>query len=413
MRDQPTGYRDLVSWSYKDTFPFWSRKLAAEIRAAGANRATCFDEAYRADSVPLAELLFDVNQAVINYGDVPVYLVPSLWRPMSGIVLYHISSIAIVMEGPAVRKKLDKLGFDLRYKWDRAKELMKEDIHRKGLNFEKLQPESFDMPMGFKTGAGVIFGNSGGVSEAVLRYAAEKLGGTKLQNPEFPVVRGESGVRFATLAIDGMQLKLAVVHGLKNARDLAEKVRAGECDCDLIEVMACPGGCIGGAGQPVSRRSAETRRSRTQSLYNADKTLELHKSQDNPYISDCYKQTLGEIGGPTAHRLLHTHYQSRRRIIGQELSLGNGNGTGAQKLKVSVCVGTNCFLKSSQTILHGLMQYVEDNTLQNEVDIGGSFCFENCGNGPTVTIGKTVLSRCTLQDALNALEKELKQTAKK
>ncbi|MGE5609187.1 MAG: [FeFe] hydrogenase, group A [Bacillota bacterium] len=286
-------------------------------------------------------------------------------------------------------------------------------IEEAGLKFDKLQPESFDMPLGFKTGAGVIFGNSGGVSEAVLRYAAEKLSGTKLQNPDFPVVRGDSGVRFATLTVAGIQLKLAVVHGLKNARELAEKVRAGECDCDLIEVMACPGGCIGGAGQPVSRIPSETRRLRTRSLYDADKMLELHKSQENPYVNDCYKQTLGEIGGHTAHRLLHTHYQSRRRIAGHELSLGNGNGNGIAKLKVNVCVGTNCFVKGSQAILHGLLQYVEDNALQNEVEIGGSFCFENCGNGPTVTIGKTQLNRCTLQDALNALEKELKQAAKK
>ncbi len=261
------------------------------------------------------------------------------------------------------------------------------------------------MPLGFKTGAGVIFGNSGGVSEAVLRYAVEKLKGRKLDSPDFHAVRGEGGMRFATVEIDDMKLKLAVVHGLKNARELAEKVRAGECDCDLIEVMACPGGCIGGAGQPVSPAPAEARRSRTRALFDADKMLELHKSQENLYVNECYRQTLGEVGSHTAHRLLHTHYQPRRRIDGDEISFGEGPA--GDKLKVKVCVGTNCFIKQSQPILHGLMAYVEENVLQNEVDIAGSFCFECCESGPTVTIGERVLERCTLGDALAALREEL------
>ena len=95
-------------------------------------------------------------------------------------------------------------------------------IEEAGFRFKELEPESFDMPLGFKTGAGVIFGNSGGVSEAVLRYAAEKVTSRKLENPDFHQVRGDNGVRFATIAIDGIELKLAVVSGLKNARDLAD-----------------------------------------------------------------------------------------------------------------------------------------------------------------------------------------------
>ncbi len=114
-------------------------------------------------------------------------------------------------------------------------------IEAAGLRFQKLQPESYDMPMGFKTGGGVIFGNSGGVSEAVLRYAAEKVTGQKLASPDFHAVRGEDGMRLATVTVGDIQLKLALVHGLKNARTLADKVRRGECELDLIEVMACPG----------------------------------------------------------------------------------------------------------------------------------------------------------------------------
>jgi NADH-quinone oxidoreductase subunit G len=183
-------------------------------------------------------------------------------------------------------------------------------IEEGGLRYTKLRPESYDMPMGFKTGAGVIFGNSGGVSEAVLRYAAEKVSGEKLRSPDFHAVRGEDGMRLATIEIGDVTLKLAVVHGLKNARTLAEKVRKGKTNLDLIEVMACPGGCVGGAGQPVNR-DPEARRQRTRGLYDVDKNLDLHKSQENHFVTDCYQRHLGEVGGPKAHHLLHTHYTAR------------------------------------------------------------------------------------------------------
>jgi len=183
-------------------------------------------------------------------------------------------------------------------------------IHEAGLRYDKLAPESYDMPMGFKTGAGVLFGNSGGVSEAVLRYAAEKISGEKLRSPDFHAVRGEDGLRQATIEIDGTVLKLGLVHGLKNARTLADKVRKGKSDLDLIEVMACPGGCIGGAGQPVTR-DASARRLRTRGIYDVDKNLDLHKSQDNHYVADVYARHLGEVGGKRAHQLLHTCYVPR------------------------------------------------------------------------------------------------------
>lgn len=183
-------------------------------------------------------------------------------------------------------------------------------IDETGLRYQKLRPESYDMPMGFKTGAGVIFGNSGGVSEAVLRYAAEKVSGETLRSPDFHAVRGEDGMRLATIEIDGTTLKLAVVHGLKNARTLADKVRRGKSNLDLIEVMACPGGCIGGAGQPVSR-DATVRQRRTRGIYDVDKNLDLHKPQENHFVNDLYQRHLGDIGGHRAHHLLHTCYTPR------------------------------------------------------------------------------------------------------
>ena len=280
-------------------------------------------------------------------------------------------------------------------------------IEEAGIRFKELEPESFDMPMGFKTGAGVIFGNSGGVSEAVLRYAAEKVSGKKLQNPDFHAVRGEGGLRLTTLAVEGVELKLAVVHGLKNARDLANKVRRGEIELDLIEVMACPGGCIGGAGQPVTRDSHATRALRTRGLYEADKHLDLHKSQDNHYVTEYYQKYLGEVGGHKAHHLLHTEYQNRRRIADERISLGEGPE--AEKVKVNVCVGTNCFLKGSQAILGDLLREVDEKELQDKVQVTASFCFEQCAHGPTVVVDGQQIHQCTGKKACAAVDEKLKE----
>jgi len=279
-------------------------------------------------------------------------------------------------------------------------------IEEAGLRFASLQPESIDMPMGFKTGAGVIFGNSGGVSEAVLRYASEKLTGEKLINPDFHAVRGEDGLRIVEVPVNGIVLKLGIVHGLKNARTLAEKARRGKCDLDLIEVMACPGGCIGGAGQPVSRDTG-IRKIRAKGLYNVDKNLELHKSQENHFVTEVYQKHLGEIGGKNAHRLLHTHYSNRRRIAGEDIHLGDGPA--AEKLDVKVCAGTNCFLKGSQNILHELLNTVETEGLQDEVAINASFCFEKCDRGPTVSVDGKNIQWCTVQAAKTELLNKLKE----
>ena len=277
-------------------------------------------------------------------------------------------------------------------------------IEEAGFRFKELEPESFDMPLGFKTGAGVIFGNSGGVSEAVLRYAAEAVTGRKLGNPDFLSVRGEDGIRLATVTLDGVELKLAVVQGLKNARTLAEKVRRGECELDLIEVMACPGGCIGGAGQPVSRER-DVKRLRTRGLYDADKHLDLHKSQENHHVTEMYQKYLGEIGGRKAHHLLHTHYQNRRRIADERMVFGDGPE--GEKVKVSVCAGTSCFLKGSQEVIRDVLQCVDAQQLQEQVEVSASFCFEKCDQGPTVRVDGQQLQNCTGKGACAAMRERL------
>ncbi|MFW6369342.1 MAG: [FeFe] hydrogenase, group A, partial [Myxococcota bacterium] len=174
-------------------------------------------------------------------------------------------------------------------------------IEGANLRFRDLEPSSLDLPFGYKTGAGVIFGASGGVTEAVLRLASEKLGAERRDAPRFPAVRGSKGLLEAELTVEDKTVKAAVVHGLKNAREVAEAVMNGDADYDLVEVMACPGGCVAGAGQPAT--DDRCRGARTRALHDADSMLQLHKAQDNNMV----RQTLDRLGGcgsEGTHRLL-------------------------------------------------------------------------------------------------------------
>jgi len=277
-------------------------------------------------------------------------------------------------------------------------------IEEAGIQFNSLKPESFDLPFGFKTGAGVLFGNSGGVSEAVLRYAAEKATGEKLENVNFEQVRGDENYRISKVKLGDIELKLAIVSGLANAKKLAEKIKEGKTDIDLVEVMACPGGCVGGAGQPVSCNSDIVKK-RTQGIFDTDKTMQLHKSQDNPYINEAYKECLGEIGGHKAHELLHTKYQNRKRLSDAGFTLVSGSEK--DKIAVKVCVGTNCYLKGSQNILHTLIRDIQEKGLEEFVDVKATFCFENCMQAPNVQIGSELVGGCTLESARKILDEQL------
>ena len=284
-------------------------------------------------------------------------------------------------------------------------------IEESGLTLTKLHPASFDMPMGFKTGAGVIFGNSGGVTEAVLRYAVGKITGQNPVDPEFEEIRGEQALRIIRTEVGGLELKLAIVHGLAKAREVMNRILAGSLDVDLVEVMACPGGCIGGAGQPVGRDIAERRRIRSEWLYNTDRLLDLHCSQENHFVGECYQKYLGEPGSRDAHRLLHTHYHHRRRAGSEDVALAKAKETSDGPLIVRVCAGTGCFLRNSQAIVQGLMKHVEANDLGDRVQVQASFCFELCGEGPNVAVGETIISQATLEKVVNAIHAELAQAS--
>jgi NADH-quinone oxidoreductase subunit G/NADP-reducing hydrogenase subunit HndD len=183
----------------------------------------------------------------------------------------------------------------------------------RGLDLNKIEPESADTPFGTRTGAGKIFGTSGGVMEAALRSAHFLLTGKELENVDIKNVRGLEGRKEARVNIAGTEVGVAVVSGLKNASDLLEEIRAGRDDLHFIEIMACPGGCINGGGQPIGV-TPEAVKARMKGLYSLDKKGELRASHHNPDIKRLYDEYLGEPLGHKSHKLLHTTYQSRNMV---------------------------------------------------------------------------------------------------
>lgn len=188
-------------------------------------------------------------------------------------------------------------------------------IKKAGIMFDKLQNESFDEPFGEATGAATIFGTTGGVMEAAIRTVSELLEGKEISKIEYEEVRGNETIKEAELEIAGKKIKIAVASGLGNARRLMEKVKNGEADYQFIEIMACPGGCVMGGGQPrkilKERAGIDVRGARRNALYNEDKRLPFRKSHQNPYVKKVYDEFLKNPGSEVAHHLLHTHYQAR------------------------------------------------------------------------------------------------------
>lgn len=197
-------------------------------------------------------------------------------------------------------------------------------IRQAGINFLNLEDSDYDSIMGESTGAGVIFGATGGVMEAALRTAYEIVTGREVpfDNLNITPVRGTESIKEASIKLenckeewkflDGVELKVAVAHGLKNARIIMDQIAAGKSPYHFIEIMACPGGCIGGGGQPIPTNE-EIRKRRIQAIYEEDAGKTKRKSHENIEVQKLYKEFLGEANGHVSHKLLHTHYTRRNR----------------------------------------------------------------------------------------------------
>lgn len=187
-------------------------------------------------------------------------------------------------------------------------------IREAGIDFSCLPEDDFDRPLGESTGASVIFGTTGGVLEAALRTACEWLTGEPLPKVDFEELRGLQGIREATIQVKDLTIKAAVAHGLGNARKLLQSIREGKGDYTAIEIMACPGGCIGGGGQPYHRGDYSILKKRSAAIYAEDKDKALRKSHENPEIVKLYEEFLGKPYSEKAHELLHTHYTVRPKL---------------------------------------------------------------------------------------------------
>lgn len=231
---------------------------------------------------------------------------------VAGIDVKDIVTVSVM---PCTAKKFEagrpELGRDGRPDVDivlTTRELIKL-IKYVGLSFGQLPETEFDSPLDTASGAGAIFGTTGGVMEAALRTVCDKLTGKTLERLDFKEARGFKGIKECTLEMGGRTLHIAIAHTLKNAEILMEQVRKGISPYDFIEVMACPGGCIGGGGQPIGTTNA-VKKKRMQALYEIDRSLPVRKSHENPVLQVLYRDFLGKPGEGKAHELLHTGYRA-------------------------------------------------------------------------------------------------------
>lgn len=188
-------------------------------------------------------------------------------------------------------------------------------IKEAGIDFNEVTEKHFDDPMGDATGAAVIFGVTGGVMEAALRTVAEVLTGKEFDDIEYEEVRGVEGIKEASVKLGDLTVKAAVAHGLGNARKLLERIKNGEAEYHFVEIMACPGGCVTGGGQPIQpasvRNSIDLRIERAKAIYEEDRNLPIRKSHENPTVQKLYEEYFEKPGSHKAHELLHTTYQER------------------------------------------------------------------------------------------------------
>ncbi|MCF8225662.1 MAG: [FeFe] hydrogenase, group A [Bacteroidales bacterium] len=188
-------------------------------------------------------------------------------------------------------------------------------IKQANMDLVDMPDSEFDAPLGESTGAGVIFGATGGVIEAATRTAYEVHTGKELESVDFKQLRGMDGIRSASVDFDGLEIRIGIAHGLGNARKLLEEIKEGNSEYHAIEIMACPGGCIGGGGQPLHHGDSNILKARTKAIYEEDEEKTLRKSHENPYVIKLYEEFLDKPMSEKAHQLLHTHYFGRKKKV--------------------------------------------------------------------------------------------------
>ena len=244
-------------------------------------------------------------------------VVKSYYAEKSGV---HPDDIVMVSVMPCLAKKAEAARPEMTNEQEQNVDIVISTrefgamLKEAGIDFARLPEEDFDSLLGESTGAAVIFGTTGGVIEAAVRTAYEWVTGETLERVDFEQLRGLEGIRSATVKVGDMDLKIGIAHELGNARKLLEDIRDGKSEFHAIEIMACPGGCIGGGGQPFHHGDMEIIKKRQIAIYKEDGNKPRRKSHENPMIKKIYEEYLGEPYGERAHQLLHTHYTKREKI---------------------------------------------------------------------------------------------------
>lgn len=273
----------------------------------------------------------------------------------------------------------------------------------KNIDPRQVKPVPVDAFFGKVSGAGIIFGASGGVAEAALRLAAERVLGKRMDSFAYEGVRGLQGVKETTITLGESKVRLAVVSGLQNAQKLIDRMRAGDAPYDLIEVMACPGGCINGSGNPAPLLQSDTEQ-RLDVLYRLDQEATIRTSQDNPSVQAIYNNWLGEPDSETSHHSLHTTY--RRRSMRQQEAVEEPARDEAVH-DVGVCIGTSCYIKGSWKLLQGLASELKQRGLSDHFRINARFCTGQCEGGPNIVIGKKIIAVNDLDNAASFIDAHL------
>ena len=227
------------------------------------------------------------------------------------------NSIFVVSVMPCIAKKYERQREEMKQDVDAVittRELARM-IKQAKIDFVNLDDANFDDPMGEATGSAAIFGVTGGVMEAALRSVSEIITGKPLDKITFEQVRGEKGIKRAEIKIGDQKVKVVVAHGLANAQTIMEEIKSGKADYQFVEIMACPGGCITGGGQPIKsakiQEEVDVHKKRAEAMYSIDEKSVIRKSHENPVLKQIYKDFLGEPNGELAHKLLHTHYSKK------------------------------------------------------------------------------------------------------
>ncbi len=340
-----------VRFSFAEEFgfpagTFWEGKLIAAIKELGADKI--FDTTLAAD-LTIVEEANELIERIKNKNKSPLFtsccpswvlsvekyfpefmpnlssckspqqmlgtLVKTYWAKKEKIDPKNIVSVSVM---PCTSKKYEAERSEMNASGHRDVDIvitvreLARLLRRHKINPIYLEDRRFDPALGIATGAGILFAQSGGVTEAALRTVAEKLTGKTLEKVEFEMVRGEAEYKCAEIEIGKAKLRIAIVHEIGNARKLLGDIKAGRAEYDFVEVMACPNGCIGGGGQPQPTNKF-TRKARIQAVLERDKNMPIRKSHENPAVKKIYKEFLGQPGSEKAENLLHTKYTNRTK----------------------------------------------------------------------------------------------------